>query len=183
MRNVPGFTPARISGWVFSFIIFVTVLALSGKLGAVLSNAVYALALAAGVAAVGELLARLNARPAAIPSGRADMRALIEPFYATLRRTVPPREDEPAADGGAAAYEFDAATASVVADETDGYPDAAGRPVYALKRYARSPEGEYFWMVLEVGADGVTRLAFIKHVPHRVARYALKDKYIAPPLA
>lgn len=179
MRNNPVFTSARVSGWLLTFIVVVMVLALGGKLGAVLSNGVYALTVLAGIAIVGGLLARMNG-PAAPAPARDDMRALIAPFYATLRRTVPRGEDEPGEEN-AGACEFDAATASVVLDEADGYPDATGRPVQALKRYARSPEGEYFWMVLEVGAEGAPRLAFIKHVPNHVARYALGDKYIAPP--
>lgn len=178
MRSNPFFTPARISGWVASSVVVLMVLVLAGKLGSVLADGVQALVVLAGTIAAGELLARMGGTAGAPPPAGDAMRAVIEPYYATLRRTVPAQEDE---QGELQQHAFDAATASVVADETDAYADAAGRPVYALKRYARSPEGEYFWLVLEVGPEGAPRLAYIKHVPHRVARYALKDRYVAPP--
>jgi hypothetical protein len=168
---------ARVSGWLLSLVIFLMVLAISGRLPRVLADGKLAAAVVLGIAAVGELLARFNrARP--IPR-LEEMRALAAPCYAALRRTVQAPADE---QTGAAAreYAFDAATASIVQDEEAAGPDDTGRFVYTLTRYARSPEGEYFWMILEV-AEGVPRVVYIKHVEHHVARYALKGRYVAPP--
>ncbi len=177
MGKTRVFAIDRISGWVLSFIVFATVLALSGALPRVVSDGRVALAVFLGMAIAGELLGRFHTRTAL--ARQEEMRAIIRPFYATLQRTVQAQEDDPPG-GGEREYAFDAATATVVEDEEQSFKDEVNRFVYEIKRYARSPEGEYFWMILEV-VEGAPRLVFIKHVAHNVARYALQGKYVPPP--
>lgn len=173
----------RITGWLFSFFIFAGVVLLSGKQGAVFADARLSVLVLGGIAAVGELLARLGSyQNARVLARGEEMRALIAPFYSTLRRTVQAQ----AQDGAEApavqipAFEFDAATASIVQDEELSYQDEGGRFVYEIRRYARSPEGEYFWMILEA-VNGTPQLTYIKHVEQHIARYALGSRYVAPP--
>ncbi len=173
----------RITGWLFSFFIFAGVLLLSGKQGAVVADPRLAAAVLGGIAAAGELLARLGSyQNARVLARGEEMRTLIAPFYATLRRTVQAeaQDDEQASAAQVPAFEFDASSAAILQDEELSYQDEGGRFVYEIKRYARSPEGEYFWMILEA-VNGTPQLTYIKHVEQHIARYALGNRYVAPP--
>lgn len=171
----------RIAGWLFSFFIFAGVVVLSGKQGAVFADARLAVAVLGGIAVAGELLARLGSyQNARVVTRGQEMRALIAPFYATLRRTVQAEAQDDDDVPAAQAFEFDASSASIVQDEELSYQDEGGRFVYEIKRYARSPEGEYFWMILEA-VNGTPQLTYIKHVEQHIARYALGSRYLAPP--
>lgn len=183
--NLPSISLAqRLAGWLLSLAVIVTILLLSGKLHLLATDRRLAISIVIGIVLCGEILARLAERHTI--ARRREMLALITPFYATLRRTVkaevPDKEDAAADEEPEAVmeYEFDAATAAVVRDEDSARQDEGGRQVYELHRYARSPEGEYFWMILEV-LQGKPRLAYIKHVKHSVARYALGKSYLPPP--
>jgi hypothetical protein len=77
-------------------------------------------------------------------------------------------------------FAFDAATAQIMQDEEAPAGYEVGSE-YALTRYARNPDGEYFMVMIEVVA-GSAKLVLAKPVEQHIARYVLGNKYIAPPL-
>lgn len=76
-------------------------------------------------------------------------------------------------------YGFDGATATIMQDEEAPANYNGGE--YALTRYARNPEGEYFMLMFEVNR-GVPSLVLAKCMEHHIARYVLGEKYREPPL-
>ncbi|HEY5993308.1 MAG TPA: hypothetical protein VIU46_01790 [Gallionellaceae bacterium] len=101
-------------------------------------------------------------------AGMAESRQKVDELY---RRTVVEAED--------ARFAFRADTATILRDEEEPGNHSGGE--YALTRYARNPEGEYFMLMFEVNG-GVPKLVFTKLMEQHIARYVLKEKYIAPPL-
>lgn len=181
MNTHSVFIVQRLAAWLlFSFAVVTTIVLLSGKASELTTNGWLLAAVLMGILITGELLTSLKTHRAL--ARRAEMRALITPFYATLRRTVkapPDDEDAPAVGTPEPEFEFDATTAAIVQDEDNAYKDEAGRHVYEIHRYARSPDGEYFSMILQA-VDGEPGLARIKHVEQQAARAALGKRYVAP---
>ncbi len=100
-------------------------------------------------------------------AGMDEPRRKVNELY---RQTVVPAEDP--------RYAFSGGTAKIMKDEE--MPSGYSGGEYALTRYARNPEGEYFMLMFEVNA-GVPRLVFAKCMEHHVARYVLQEKYVEPP--
>ncbi len=125
-------------------------------------------ALACAVAFIAVALLALRRRDAHLAGGMDALRRLADALY---RQTTLPN-DEPR-------LAFDARTATVLLDEesSEGY----GGGEYALTRYARNPEGEYFMFMFEV-QQGVAKLMYSKVMEQHIARYVLGGKYIEPPL-
>lgn len=85
------------------------------------------------------------------------------------RRTEVPAEDP--------RHAFSGATAEILKDEE--MPTNYNGGEYALTRYARNPEGEYFMLMFEVNR-GIPKLVLTKCMEHHIARYVLGDKYREP---
>ena len=76
-------------------------------------------------------------------------------------------------------FSFDGATAEILEDqETPGEGDDHE---YALTRYARNADREYFMFMFEV-VRGEPKMVFMKVMEHNIARFVLKEKYLPPPL-
>ena len=107
---------------------------------------------------------RWNAHLAA---GMDEPRRKVNELY---RQTVVPAEEPRQA--------FDGATATIMQDEET--PTNYNGGEYALTRYARNPEGEYFMLMFEV-TRGAPKLVLAKCMEHHIARYVLGEKYREPP--
>ncbi len=102
-----------------------------------------------------------------LAAGMDEPRRKVNELY---RQTVVPAEEP--------SHAFDAATATIMQDEET--PTNYNGGEYALTRYARNPEGEYFMLMFEV-TRGVPSLVLAKCVEHHIARYVLGEKYREPP--
>jgi hypothetical protein len=100
-------------------------------------------------------------------AGMAESRTKADALY---RQTVVAAEEP--------RYSLRGDTAAVMKDEEAPYNDSGGE--YALTRYARNADGEYFMLMFEVN-QGVPKLVFAKLMEHHIARYVLQDKYREPP--
>jgi hypothetical protein len=119
------------------------------------------LAVAAGIAIFLVLVSRGQGRD------RVRLEALREASEAQFKSLVVEAADE--------RYCFSGATA-VVVDEVERFSGSEHQIDDAwLVRFCRNPHGEYFQFV-----SNSSRGPDIKHVPHNLARIALKNKYIAP---
>ncbi len=99
--------------------------------------------------------------------GMEEPRRKVNELY---RQTVVPAEEP--------RYGFDGATATIMQDEEE--PTNYNSGEYALTRYARNPEGEYFMLMFEV-TRGTPSLVLAKCMEHHIARYVLGEKYREPP--
>lgn len=115
-------------------------------------------------------MAALFAARRRIASATADpaeaRRKINELYRQTVLRAEDPR------------YALDGSTASIVRDEEAPESDSGGE--YAITRYARNPDGEYFMLMFEV-KQGTARLVFSKPMEQHIARYVLGGQYIQPP--
>ncbi len=124
-------------------------------------------ALAAVIACVVLVLFALRRWEAHLAAGMEEPRRKVNDLY---RQTVVHAEEP--------RHAFDGATATIMKDEEE--PTNYNGGEYALTRYARNPEGEYFMLMFEV-TRGVPRLVLAKCMEHHIARYVLGEKYREPP--
>lgn len=79
-------------------------------------------------------------------------------------------------EGPSEELSFNGSEAEIV-DDTPEYfyrGELGPKTLLRIQRYARNRHGEYFFFI----SDGTNKPLF-KHVPHTVAKVALKEKYIA----
>lgn len=124
-------------------------------------------ALAAVFAFVALTLTAFRRWNAQLAAGMEEPRRKVNELY---RQTEVPAEDP--------RYTFSGATAEILQDEETPTGYSGGE--YALTRYARNPEGEYFMLMFEVN-QGAPRLVLAKCMEHHIARYVLGKKYREPP--
>lgn len=127
-----------------------------------------AAALAAVFAFVALALTAFRRWNAQLAAGMEEPRRKVNELY---RQTEVAAEDP--------RYAFSGATAEILKDEETPAGYSGGE--YALTRYARNPEGEYFMLMFEVNR-GAPRLVLAKCMEHHIARYVLGEKYREPPL-
>ena len=160
-----------IIGWLLAFSLCIMVLTATGSAQAVFSSPGSTMAVLLITLVLGELIGYGTARPPKAADARLSaMRERMAEFFRTIVIESP--QDERLA--------FEGRTATVVEDDEMLGIDDQGQHAYSVKRYARNPSGEYFWLILQVINETPT-IVFAKHVEHNVARYVLKDKYVAPP--
>lgn len=95
-----------------------------------------------------------------------EMRHKIDQLFSTLAIQA---DDE--------RFAFEGKHAQVIQDEEELHTE--GMTGLNIKRIARNPHGEYYWMILEADEQGA-RLVYIKYMEHKNARAILQDRYIPP---
>jgi hypothetical protein len=73
-------------------------------------------------------------------------------------------------------YCFDGTKATIIQEREEVAVVNEQLTLVGIERYARNDAGEYFLFI----ANGQDKL-FCKHVSHRMAKFVLKEKYVAPP--
>ncbi len=155
--------------WVVIFSGLIGILYALDSWNIFLSAPVSTITILASALILSEWVGRRTANAAT--SREAEMRHKMAVFFATI--TIESSDDE--------RYAFDGRTATIMQDEESLNAGDQYEVLYQVKRFARNPSGEYFWLILEIPESGVPYLRFVKHVAHDVARLALKEKYIPPP--